>query len=253
MHTAAVTLAERGFDVTIAEVEQEIGGMVRYAMMPPDKTKLGWMLEYYEKQIHRLGIHLQTGLRVDEAWIDRQNPDVVILAEGSREFVPDIPGISDPAVRSVRQAFDEAEEISHGQVVILGGGLTGIELSHLLQRKGAEVQVLELMPEPVSMVMEMKLALKAARVDGVKIAYEQKVTAVSEGTLTVEDRKTGQIRKIKADCVIRSMGIRSRRTLADQLAAGNKPYQLITVGDCAKTGKNSTAVQSGADAALAVK
>ena len=93
MHTAAVTLAERGFDVTIAEAEQEIGGMVRYAMMPPDKTKLGWMLEYYEKQIHRLGIHLQTGLRVDEAWIDRQNPDVVILAEGSREFVPDIPGI----------------------------------------------------------------------------------------------------------------------------------------------------------------
>ena len=170
MHTAAVTLAERGFDVTIAEAEQEIGGMVRYAMMPPDKTKLGWMLEYYEKQIHRLGIHLQTGLRVDEAWIDRQNPDVVILAEGSREFVPDIPGISDPAVRSVRQAFDEAEEISHGQVVILGGGLTGIELSHLLQRKGAEVQVLELMPEPVSMVMEMKLALKAARADGVKIA-----------------------------------------------------------------------------------
>ena len=250
---AAVTLAERGFDVTIAEVEQEIGGMVRYAMMPPDKTKLGWMLEYYKKQIRRLGIHLQTGLRADEAWIDAQNPDVVILAEGSLEYVPDVPGISDPAVCSVQKAFHDAEKISHGKIAILGGGLTGIELSHLLQRKGAEVQVMELMPEPVSMAMEMKLALKAARADGVKIAYEQKVTEVSEGTLTVEDLKTGQIRKIEADFVIRSMGIQSRRMLADRLAAGNKPYQVIPVGDCAKTGKISTAVQSGADAALTVR
>ena len=84
---------------------RKIGGMVRYAMMPPDKTKLGWMLEYYEKQIRRLGIYLQTEFRADETWIDRQNPDVVVLAEGSREFVPNLPGISDPAVRSVRQAF----------------------------------------------------------------------------------------------------------------------------------------------------
>lgn len=53
----------------------------------------------------------------------------------------------------------------------------------------------DLMPEPASMAMEMKLALKAAWADGVKIAYEQKATAVSDGMLTVEGRKTGQIRK----------------------------------------------------------
>jgi hypothetical protein len=58
---------------------------------------------------------------------------------------------------------------------------------------------------------------------------------------------------LKPDYIVRSMGIRSENTLWNRLKAEGKPYQIVAVGDCNQTGKISTAVQSGADAALAVK
>ena len=49
------------------------------------------------------------------------------------------------------------------------------------------------------------------------------------------------------------MGIRSENGLYQSLLTGGKPYQVLAVGDCEKTGKISTAVQSGADTAYSLK
>ena len=257
---AAVTLAERGFDVTICDKKNEIGGQVCYAEMPPHKQKLDWMLEYYRKQIRRLGIQVETGVEADEAYIDARSPEIVIIATGSREFVPPIKGADGAGVLSVAQTFDALQDNKKtcpGKTVIIGAGLTGIELAHLVKSRGGdEVEVLEIMPAPASMVMEMKLALKAAQEDGVKVAYEQKVTEVrgQEGGFEVDvTDAAGESRTIKADRVIRSAGIRSENALYEKLLAAGKPYAVYAVGDAEKTGKISTAVQSGADTAYAVK
>ena len=161
--------------------------------------------------------------------------------------------------KSIRQAFDKLELAGRenpygGKTVILGAGLTGIELGHLIQSRGGSVEILELQPKPAAMIMELKLSLKAAYADGVEVKYGQKVTGIADGkVLTVEDAETGETRELQADHIIRSMGIRSENALLGALKAGEKPYTIVAVGDCAATGKISTAVQSGADAAFAVK
>jgi len=193
---------------------------------------------------------------VDEAAVDAFGADVVVAATGSREFIPPVPGADHEAVESIRQAFEKLEAANpyQGKTVILGAGLTGIELGHLIQARGGSVEILELMPQPSAMVMELKLSLRAAGEDGVTVKYSQKVTEITDGhILTVTDEKTGETRTVKADHIIRSMGIRSENALLERLKKGGKPYQVVAAGDCAACGKISTAVQSGADVAFAVK
>ena len=252
---AAVTLAERGFDVTIGDARDRIGGSVNYAMMPPHKSKLGWMLEYYEKQIHRLGIHLLLGKELNEAFIDSFQPYAVIMATGSREFIPPIPGVEGQNILNVSQAFHLAEEgeTFPGKTILLGAGLTGIELAHLIQNRGGKAEILEVKPEPETMSMELKLSVKAARESGVEIHYGQTVLAIEENVLQVRDEVSKEIFSMECDRVIRSMGIRSENGLYQSLLTGGKPYQVLAVGDCEKTGKISTAVQSGADTAYSLK
>ena len=249
---AAVTLAERNFDVTLIDEKTEIGGMVTYAMMPPDKYKLGWMLEYYQKQIDRLHIKLELGVKANKAYIDEKKPYAVVVATGSREFIPSIRASE---ILSVREAFEMAKSGRNmtGDTIILGAGLTGIELGHLIQSSGGTVHILELMPKPSNMNMEMKLALKAAIKDGVDIRYEQKVVSVTPGSVTAVDMLSGDVYTQKTGRIIRSMGIRSEDTLYEELHSSDASYKVYAVGDCERTGKISTAVQSGADTAFALK
>lgn len=252
---AAVTLAERGFRVIVADEKEKLGGMVNYALMPPGKMKLGWMLEYYEKQIARLGIEVVLGQKVDEDYVDQLKPYAVIFATGSKEFLPPIPGVDGEGLLSAAQAFDFAAkgESFPGKTIILGAGLTGIELAHLIQSRGGQVKVLEVKPEPVSMAMELKLSLQAAKDSGVQLYYNQTVLSVSSNQLEVRDEISGQISSLTAERIIRSMGIRSEDQLYRKLKSGHKAYQIWAVGDCGQTGKISTAVQSGADVAYALK
>jgi len=251
----AVTLAERGFDVTIIEKENRIGGLVAYAEMPPDKYKLGWMLDYYENQISRLSIKLRLGVTASEELIDSLHPYAVIFAMGSHEFVPNVKGVDYSDTISVREAFDMAAETKDlsGDTVIIGAGLTGIELGRLISSRGGKVRIFEIMPKPESMVLEMKLALKAAAEDGIEITYRMAVTAIGNNEVTLRSEETGELTSFHADRIIRSMGIRSENQLFSQLQGAGKPYITAAVGDCAKTGKISTAVQSGADAAFSLK
>lgn len=257
---AAVTLAQRGFEVTLADSHEEIGGMVRYAMLPPDKQKLGWMLEYYRKQISRLGITQRLKENVTEEWIDRQIPDVVIIASGSRENIPPIPGVNLPGVLSVRQAFEafrEEKEPFSGKTVILGAGLTGLELGRLISSRGSTVNVLEALPAPASPSMEMKLALKAARKEGMSMHYQMKIREIQRkeegGFQVIAQTAEGDETRLEADVVIRCMGIRSESELADSLKEKDKPYQVFRVGDCIATGNICSAVQSGADTAYMIR
>ena len=56
---AAVTLTKRGFDVTVFEKSDRIGGAVNLADAPIGKYKLGWLIDYYERMIRKLGQQLR--------------------------------------------------------------------------------------------------------------------------------------------------------------------------------------------------
>lgn len=76
--------------------------------------------------------------------------DRLLLATGSHAFVPPIPGAELPGVFTLRGIADARairDYATHGQrVVVIGGGLLGLESGQALRALGKEVTVVEFLP-----------------------------------------------------------------------------------------------------------
>jgi nitrite reductase (NADH) large subunit len=79
---------------------------------------------------------------------DRREPyDVLLIANGASSFVPPIKGADKRGVFSLR-TLDDARAVidyvrDHRQVVIIGGGLLGLEIARAIRSLGAEVELVE--------------------------------------------------------------------------------------------------------------
>lgn len=246
---AAVNLAERGFNVSVYEKTNTIGGLVKLATVPPGKTKIGWLLDYYEKQIERLNIELITNKELSIKEISELNPYAIISAMGSNEFIPPIEGIDCNNVFSGRDVLRGNVKVpSNKQIIILGGGLTGLEIARFMCKNGNTVNVLEMLPNNPNANLETKLALEDAKNEGVFINFEHKVVNLTNDSVSTINLKNNLEVAFPADMIILSLGIRPNNSFADKL---DKIFnRVIRVGDCNNLCKISSAVQSGFDAAI---
>ena len=111
----------------------------------------------------------------------------IVIATGSRPFVPPIPGLEEVTYHTNETIFDLRERPEH--LLIIGGGPIGMEMAQAHVRLGSKVTVIEgdkAMgkddPELAAVVLD---ALKS---EGVEIAEDAKVSAVrpASGGITVE-------------------------------------------------------------------
>jgi len=88
------------------------------------------------------GIEIKTNTEVTDDMLVSGEADVVILATGGENIVPDIEGLDQPMVC-------EASRILNGQVppgknaVVIGGGLIGMETADFLAQKRSKITVKE--------------------------------------------------------------------------------------------------------------
>ncbi len=76
--------------------------------------------------------------------------DVLLLANGSHSFVPPIQGADAQGVFTLRTLQDYRDTLAYARdvqkVVLIGGGLLGLEAGHGLLKQGKDVQVVEFFP-----------------------------------------------------------------------------------------------------------
>lgn len=101
-----------------------------------------------------------------------------------------------------------------GHLVVIGGGVIGLELGSVWRRLGAEVTVIEFLDRLVP-GMDGEIAKQFERVlskQGIKFKLKSKVTGATKGkegvTLTVEPAAGGTAEEIKADVVLLAIGRR---------------------------------------------
>ena len=91
-------------------------------------------------------IHPQSG-EVELDGGGREPYDTLLVANGASSFVPPIKGSATRGVFSLR-TLDDAKAIldslrDHRRVVVIGGGLLGLEIARAIRSQGAEVEVVE--------------------------------------------------------------------------------------------------------------
>ena len=133
--SAALSATECGHKVTLYEKGNRLGGQLFLAGSPPGREEFTELAHDLAKQMAVAGIQVLLNQAVDDMIIEREAPDVIILATGATPLFPPVPGAKMP---HVVQAWDVLSgKISTGKrVVIIGGGAVGVETALYLAEKG---------------------------------------------------------------------------------------------------------------------
>jgi ferredoxin-nitrate reductase len=162
--------------------------------------------------------------------------DALVIATGSRPFVPPIPGANDPHVLSFRTLADVAaiEEAAGGtrHAVVIGGGLLGLEAAAGLRRHGVGVSVVEaaphLMPQQLDPAASAMLAAALAGL-GIESFCGVGAKRCDPDGVTLQDG-----RRIEAELTLVAAGVRPETSLASE--AGIEVGRGILVDDEMRTG-----------------
>jgi nitrite reductase (NADH) large subunit len=144
----------------------------------------------------------------------------LVFATGSRAIRPDLPGIDLPGVATFRDLADLAAlgrlASSGKRVVVIGGGLLGLEAAYGLAKAGARVTVLHLMDRLMERQLDPYAAAMLKRaVEGKGIAVELKAQTariIGQGRVRGVALKDGRV--LDADAVVVAIGIRPNAELA---------------------------------------
>lgn len=106
--------------------------------------------------------------------------DNLLICTGSETFIPPIPGVEEVNYWTHRDALDNKE--LPASLVIVGGGVIGMEFASFFNSLGAEVTVIEMMDEILGgMDKELSGMLRAEYAKkGIKFLLSTKVTSLSK-------------------------------------------------------------------------
>ncbi len=233
----------RGHQVELWEKENELGGQMLAAAVPPHKGGIPILTDYLTSQMEKLGVKVQLGRRATPALVRRKRPDVVILATGAEPLIPQIPGVDRANVVTAQQVLAGKVEVGE-KVLIIGGELVGCETADFLVDKGKKVTVLrrgsqmaeKLAPSARELLLIRLEARGVAMFTGVK--YEN----ISEKGLTITT-KEGERKTLEADTIVLAAGAQPN-TEPFQTLEG-KVKELYLAGDFVQPRRIVDAVYEG--------
>ena len=247
---AAVTAAQRGHDVTLADRADRLGGLLTFTDCDSLKEDLRRLKDYLVRSVERSAVRVLLNTQVDADFVRAGRYDAVIAASGSSPLVPPIPGMDDPAVRHATTAYTRLDELGR-RVAVLGGGLVGCETALFLAEKGRDVTIVEMRdavaPDANWMHREGMMQAFAAHADRLRCRTGLKVSAIQPGVVLALDAD-GAEQRIEADSVVYAFGMRSNSQLYFDLL--DAAPEVVCAGDASRVGTVRTALFSGFWAAV---
>ena len=242
---AAITLADRGHRVILAEKSGRLGGAIRFAGHVSFKSKLDQLMQVLIRRVERrkITVMLNTGMTPELARSLR--PDAIVCAIGADPIVPPVPGVDLEIAVSAVGMHEHMEEIGQN-VVILGGGLVGCEESILLGELGKKVTVLEMKPElcrDAPFLHHEAVLLEMERL-GITARTGMQCTGILPDGVTAE--QDGKEIKLPADTVIIAAGLAPKLDEAESFRSCAPEFWKI--GDCRQARNVRLAIHEGYDA-----
>ena len=278
---AARIAASRGHRVTLLEKAPHLGGTARFSSLTtPMNAEL---VRYLSTEMNELDVDVRLSTPVTASLLRELNADVVVVATGARRERPQIPGADsnhvltgddlrgmltgdDPSATkrldfvarcmvSVGRTFGFLRDMTKlrtwskrwmpvgKNVVVIGGGLVGVEIAEFLAERSRKVTVLEA-DEKLGMEMahpRRARALFEARKHGVKFETKAEVVSIEKNKVIYE--VDGERRSAPATTVVVASGVHADSTIADQLKADG--FKVEIVGDAQDVGYIEGAIRSG--------
>lgn len=250
---AALTASKAGHKVILCEKSDRLGGALKCEETVSFKSKVKDYLAYQAKMISNAPIDVRLNTAVTPELAEKLSPDVIIAALGARPVIPPIQGIDGTNVLSAEYVYDHSDAVGK-KVVVLGGGLVGVELAIHLAMLGRDVTIVEMMPalnNGGNILHQLALDVEIDKYS-IRLALGTKAVEInSKGVIGVPvceaaGLKEAQTALIEADTVIYAIG---QSPLWDEAnALSSLAPEFYSIGDCSIP-KNIMQATSMADAA----
>ncbi len=244
---AAWVAAACGHKVTVLEKNKTFGGQVLFAAVPPAKHDLNHGMQAYMALGRKYGVEYRFNTEATEELILSLNPDTVILATGATPIEPNFP--AEDGVSTVR-AIDllGGKVIAGDRVLVIGGGLVGLETAEFLVGQNRRASVVEMGPSTDGdMDYDVRYFtyeyLEQGKVDINVNTKVEKLTADGAVCSTPEGKKTFK----GYDQIVIAVGTHSYNPLEKQLE-GKVP--TIVVGDAKQARRIVYAIHEAVAAVL---
>jgi len=146
--------------------------------------------------------------------------DVLVLANGAKPSLPPIDGVDKSGVFSIRWLDDvlnlKERVKKSGEVVVIGGGLLGLEIASAIQSSGIKVKVIEILPWLLPRQLDEtggRLLKKILESRGLEV-YVNSATEKILGDGEVSGVVTKDGRIFRCNTIVVSAGIKSNIDLA---------------------------------------
>ena len=269
---AARVAGVRGAKVTLIEKGSRLGGTMWFSQLTTPANQL--LVDWLTHEIQRLNVDVLLSTEATRDVVAALNADEIVVATGARRGLPDVPGANLPhvltgdALRGVitgEAGADQRSLNSFGKfavatgrslgllnsadrirtlsktwmpvgkrVVVIGGGLVGLELAEFLAERGRKVTVLEEGPHlglPMAMPRRWTAVIKATK-HGVVLVRD--ATVVSIDKVSVRYRVGEDEFEVRGDSVVVASQVEPDVQLAELLS--DLGIRVQVVGDAVNIG-----------------
>lgn len=245
---AAIILKERGHNPIVCEASNSLGGQFALAGEAPRKEEMKEAALSRGQQAINEGVEIKLNTPVTTELIDEIKPDEVIIAIGSAPMSLNIPGGNLPNVTNSHDILSGKANAS-GKVIVIGGGLVGLEVAEYLNGKAESITVVEMLDKVAKDLGQLRniCVMESLYSEGVKTITSAKCVEIEEKSVVIE--KDGNIEKLPCDSVIVAIGARSRNfdNISKYCEEKGIPYHAI--GDAVRARRALNAVAEASEVA----
>ena len=246
---AAITAADRGQKVILAEQASYLGGLLRFTDVDTDKPDLRNFKNLRVREVERRNVDVRLNTTVTPENIASFGADGVIFATGSLPSHPPVPGIE-----NAHQAMDMYDgKVKPGHtIVMVGGGLVGCEAGLYLQKCGHQVTVVEMLDRIANESFGMYREALVWEMEKCGMVSMPKTRCLEICADSVKVENTDGVQVLPADTVLYALGMKSVDISELKAAAEAAGLRTWVIGDAIHPGKVDQATRSGYLAAIEV-
>lgn len=248
---AALLLKRRGHQPILCEASDTLGGQFALAGEAPRKEEMKQAALSMGEQVKAEGVEVRLNTVVTTELMEQIQPEEVIIAVGSVPMDLSITGAKRSNVMNSHDVLAGKKEVS-GRVVVIGGGLVGLEVAEYIHEVADHITVVEMLDKVAKDLGQLRniCVMENLYADGVETLTNTKCVEIKENSVVVE--RDGNIEEIPCEFVIVAIGAKSRKfdNIITYCEDNNIPAHVI--GDAVLARRALNAVAEANEVARAI-